>query len=172
VPPSLQLLTIAAAIAGAFLLFFSVAGLLRVIREAEVLRVPARTDQMVSFQEPGSYVLHVSHPRLSTALRNASYSLRSAAGQEVKSSPSIFRTTVSGVSSVRISVRNFEIAQPGSYRLVVSGVAPDADLSRNELVFTRPFGAALFARIVGTIAGAALLIGGVVLTALKSAGKL
>ena len=165
-------LTIGAIALGAAVLLFNIVALLRVVRDAEVLRLSPQPEQTVTFKEPGSYVLHVEHPRMNTALRSASFTLRSSGGQEVASSPSIFRTTVSGFSSVRISVRNFTLEQPGSYRLIVTGIAPGADLSGSALVITRPFGAALFVRIVGVIVGAALLIGGVVLTALKQAGKL
>jgi hypothetical protein len=170
VNPALMSLSVAAIVLGGVVLFFSITGLLKVLRESEVARLPAKAEQSVTLKEAGSYVLHVSHPRLDGSLDNASYSLRSSAGQEVKSSPSLVRTTVSGLSSVRMSVRNFEVEQPGMYRLSVSGAS--GDISRNELVFTRPYAAAMVARILGIVFGGICLMGGIVFTALLKAGKL
>ena len=164
--------TIAAIAIGAVLLFFSISGILRVLREAEVARMPAKAEQSVTFREPGSYVLFVQQPRFDAPLRNATFSLRTSGGAEVSSSPSIFRTTVSGGSTARISVRNYEIAQPGTYRLLMSNVDAGADLSRCELIFTHPFAGALIARILLTVGGAIALIGGIVFTALIKTGKL
>ncbi len=168
----LMALSIGAIALGAVLLFIGVGGILRVLRESEVLRTPASAEQSITLQQSGSYVLNVSQPRLGTFLQRTGFSVRDGAGREVPSSASIVRTQVSGFSTAQISVRNFEIAQPGSYRLIVSGIDPGMDLSRVELVITRPFGLALFARILCTVAGGVALIGGIVFTALQKAGKL
>lgn len=168
----LLVLTVGAMALGAVVLGFSIKSLLALLRDAEVARVPGAVEQTVAFKEPGTYVLHVEQPRLNTALHSAGFSLRDARGSEVRSTAVIFHTTKSGFSTASISVRSFDVERAGSCRLVVSGVRADADLSRVELIFTRPYAAAMVLRILGIVVGAACLIGGLVFTALLYAGKL
>jgi hypothetical protein len=53
----------------------------------------------------------------------------------------------------------------------MTGISPDRDLSSDALIFMRPYGALLAVLILGIIAGAACLIGGLVFTALELGGK-
>jgi hypothetical protein len=72
---------------------------------------------------------------------------------------------VSGFATVRLSVRYFEVQHAGRYRLLVEN--PASDVSRVQLIFTRPFAAVLVLLILGILIGSACLIGSVTLTALK-----
>jgi hypothetical protein len=93
-------------------------------------------------------------------------------GRAVVSSPVIFRTTVSGFSTVRFPVRSFEIPHAGEYRLRVDGIDPAKDVSRVQLIVTRPYTASVIGCILILLAGGILLIGSSVIAALGFAGKL
>ena len=172
-PPWLMALTICATLLGAAVLFLSITRILLLLRESEVARLPAASEAHVTFNQAGSYVLHVEHPRFNMALLHADFVLHDATnGSDVRSSPVIFRTTTSGFSTVSISIRQFEVGHPGVYRLLITGIDTSSDLSRVELIFTRPYAGALFLLIVATVFGGVCLIGGLVFTALQYAGKL
>jgi hypothetical protein len=171
--PWLMALTICATLLGIAVLFFSITRILLLLRESEVALLPAASEADVTFNQAGSYVLHVEHPRFNMAVLHADFVLRDATnGSDVRSSPVIFRTTTSGFSTVSLSIRQFEVGHPGVYRLLVTGIDPSSDLSRVELIFTRPYAGALFLLIVATVFGGVCLIGGLVFTALQYAGKL
>ena len=157
---------------GAFLLFFSITRLLNHVRGSVVARLPVTAEQTLRFDHAGTFILNVEGPRFSKLLPNAQYVLREgSSGKEVRSWPIVFRTTTSGFSRVRLSIRGFEIPQAGSYVIAITGIDPAADAAQSAIVFTRPYGAALVVLILGIVLGAASLIGGVVFTALQFAGK-
>jgi hypothetical protein len=107
------------------------------------------------------------------AMFGAKFALRDAVtGADVRSSPVIFRTSVSGFSTASVSVRYFEIERAGSYRLLVTGINPASDVSQVHLIFTRPYALPLMLLILGTVLGGMSLIGGLVFTALQYSGKL
>ncbi len=170
--PWFMALTISAILLGAAILFFSITRIFALLRDSEVTRLPAVSQGEVTFDEAGTYVLHIEQPRLNTALLNAQFVLRDPArSADVRSSPVIFRTTTSGFSTASLSIRQFEIEHPGVYRLFVSGIDPAGDLSRIQLVFTRPYAAKLFVLIVCIVLGGGCLIGGLVFSALQYVGK-
>ena len=158
-------------LAGIAILFFTIRGLIRVVRQAVVARLPAVAEQNVSFDRAGTYVLHLEHPRFSSSLRRAAFSLRDAVGaREVRSWPILFRTTSSGYARVRLSVRGFAVERPGRYVLSATGIDPGADASQDALVFTVPYASTMVLLILGIVLGGFCLIGGLVFTALGLAG--
>ena len=170
--PALIALSIGVMVVGAIVLFFAITRMLTLLRTSEIASLPVVPEAQVTFQAPGTYVLHVDQPRLSFALTHAEYALwDTMGGDEVRSSPVIFRTTASGVSTARVSVRYLDIPRAGVYRLAVTGVDPASDVSRSKLVFTRPFGASLFLLILANVFGGACAIGGLVFAALLYTGK-
>jgi hypothetical protein len=85
-------------------------------------------------------------------------------GQEVPLRRLLFRTQVSGIDKVRLSLYAFEVAVPGEYFLraeSLGAAGPDS-----AVVFVRPLGLALVTHVLAIIALGALLIGSVVVTAL------
>ncbi|MDB5973852.1 MAG: hypothetical protein JWR07_612 [Nevskia sp.] len=165
-------LTAGAAALGGALLLFSIVRLLALLNDSVVATLPVVAGQDVEFPQAGDFVLHVEQPRLDTPLDRAVFSLRDAAGHELASSPSLFRTTRSGLVVARISVRNFKVERPGRYHLTVDHLPVGRDLSRCALIFTRPFGLALMLWILGILLGAGGLLGGTILSILLIAGKL
>ena len=162
----------AAALAGAVLLVFSIVRLLRVLRESILARLPAVPEQDVRFAAAGTAVLCIEQPHLGMAFAGVDFSMRDDYGHEVPSTPIVFRSKVSGFSRVRLSVRAFEIPRSGRYRLVASGIVPGRDMSDAAIVFARPFAGAMVLCILGITFGGMALIGGIVLTSLRIAGKL
>jgi hypothetical protein len=165
-------LTLGVAILGVALLAYSIVRLLSVVRASVIARLPAVSEQDVTFAEAGATVLCIETTHFGSAFSGVQFSMRDAAGRDVPSSPILFRAKVSGFSRVRLSVRTFEIPRPGRYRLVATGIAPERDMSQAALVFTRPFAGAMVLWILGIVLGGFGLIGGTVLTALRVAGKL
>jgi hypothetical protein len=161
-----------AALLGAVLVVFAIARLLRVLRESILARLPAVPEQDVRFTAPGTAVLCIEQPHLGTAFAGVDFAMRDDYGHEVPSTPIVFRSKVSGFSRVRVSLRAFEIPRAGRYRLVASGIAPGHDMSDAAIVFARPFAGAMVLCILGITFGGAALIGGIVLTSLRVAGKL
>ena len=132
-----MILTIGAIVLGAALLVFTITRLCGLLRESVVARLPAVARQSVSFEQPGTFILSVEHPRFKTALSHANFSLRDAAGaRDVRSWPIVLRTTTSGFATVRISVRGFAVERPGRYELAITGISPDSDLSSDALKLT------------------------------------
>jgi hypothetical protein len=157
-----------AALLGAGLLAFAIRRTLRIVRESVLARVPVRAEQDVDFAEPGRIVLCIEQPRFETAFWRARYALRDAGGREVPSTLILFRTSVSGLSKVRLSLRSFDLPRAGRYRFVLGGIAPGHDVSQCAVVFTRPHAMQLVLAILGIVFGACALIGGVVLCVLAS----
>ena len=170
--PWFMALSIGAMLLGAVALYFSITNIFKLLRESEVARVPAAAEAAVAFSAPGTYVLHIDQPRFNLAMFGAKFALRDpVTGADVRSSPVIFRTTVSGFSTASVSVRYFEIERAGSYHLFVTGINPANDVSRVHLIFTRPYAMPLMLLIFGTVLGGMCLIGGLVFAALQYSGK-
>jgi hypothetical protein len=166
-------LSIAAIFLGVVVLCLCIARIFRLLRESEVARVPAAAEATVTLSAPGTYVLHVDQPRFNMAMLGAKFELLDeATGADVRSSPIIFRTTVSGLSTASVSVRYFEIEHAGAYRLLVTGIDSRTDLSQVHLILTRPYAVPLMLLILATVLGGMFLIGGLVFTALLYSGKL
>jgi hypothetical protein len=161
-----------AALLGAAVVAFSILRLLRVLRDSILVRLPARPEQDVRFAAPGTAVLCIEQPHFAIPFAGVDFSMRDDRGHKVPSAPIVFRSRVSGFSRVRLSVRAFDIPRAGRYRLVATGIAPGRDMSQSAIVFARPFVGAMVACILGITFGGMLLIAGIVLTGLRSAGKL
>ncbi len=170
--PPILALTLVGMLLGAALLFFSVTRLRILLRKSVVLRLPVSAEQIVTFEQPGTFILHVEHTRFATALLYAAYSLRDAGGtREVLSGPIQFRTTRSGTTTVRSSVRRFTVKRPGRYELSITGVDLGNHPPEDALILTRPYGSRLVLLILGIVLGASGFIGGLVFTVLQIVGR-
>jgi hypothetical protein len=165
-------LLVAIAVIGAIVLVVSIARLLAVVRGSVLARLPTLAEQAVPIASPGTVVLCIEAPHFGTHFAGVDFAMRDDAGREVPSVPIVFRAKVSGFSRVRLSVRSFEIARAGRYRLLARGIAPGRDMSDTALVLARPFTGAMVGWILGIVLGGIALIGGGVLSALRFAGKL
>ena len=171
-PPFTAELAIGLAVVGAATLVYSILQLLKLLRESVIVRLPAKEEQDVRFANPGPVLLCIEAPHFSTAFAGVDFAMRDDSDREVPSTPILFRAKVSGFSRVRLSLRTFEIARAGRYRLFARGLERGRDLSNLALVFVRPFAGAMVGWILGITFGGMALIGGTVLTALSFAGVL
>src|SRR5258708_12293105 len=106
--PQWLILTIGAMVLGAAVLAFTITRLTGLLRESVVARLPAAARQRVSFEQPGTFILHIEHPRFKTALSHAGFSLRDAAAvHEVQSWPILLRPTPPRFPTLRLSVPCF-----------------------------------------------------------------
>jgi hypothetical protein len=169
----LLILTTSAMLLGIAMLFFTITRLIRLLRTSVVAHLPVVAEQTVAFERPGTFILHLEQPRFSTSLRRAAFSLReTASGQDVRSWPMLFRTRISGVSMVRVSVRGYAVERAGRHALCASGIEPGTDTSRDALVFTRPYAGAMVLLILGMLLGGFCVIGGLMFTILQLTGAL
>jgi hypothetical protein len=161
-----------AGLLGAALVAWSITRLLRVLRESILARLPVVAEQDVRFAAQGPVVLCIEQPHFSMPFTGVGFAMRDDYGHEVPSTPIVFRSKVSGFSRVRLAVRTFDVPRAGRYRLIASGIAAGRDMSDAALVFARPFVGAMVLCILGIVFGGMALIAGIVLTALRLAGKI
>jgi len=165
-------LTIGMALVGAGLLAYSIVRLVAVVRTSIIVRLPAVPEQDVRFPEAGPVMLCIETTHLDSSFWGVAFALTDSSGHDVPSAPILFRTKVSSFSRVRLSIRTFQIPRAGRYRLIVTGIPQGRDMSKSALVFARPFAGAVVLWILGIVFAGICLIGGIVLTSLRFAGKL
>jgi hypothetical protein len=157
----------------AALLGVTILRLIRLAGGVVLLRVPLAAAQDVELKIPGSILLNLESPLLTTFPRHLTFSLSDrTSGRLVPTERVLVRTQSTSFTRARLSVQRFEIDAPGTYTLRVDGMAPGADYAKFALVFARPFGLALPLHIVGIVLFAAGLIASIVFTALAVSGKL
>ncbi len=145
------------------LLIFFILGVMRLVKDTTIVGVPLLEEQDVEFKDAGRAVLSIEGPHLTARFARLEYGLISPRGAEIPGRTVIFRARTSGLSRVRLTLKTYEIPQPGRYRLHVKGLgsdwAADAD---HRLVFSRPHAAPVIAYVVGIVLAALLAIGSVV----------
>lgn len=108
---------------------------------AYLARVPVADSQEVLLDSAGPLLLHGEGPRGTRAFADLDYGLTSVEdGRPVPLSKILFKSSSSGISRSRLSLRSFEIETPGRYRLEITGVADAAarsDVDAAEIVITR-----------------------------------
>lgn len=158
---------------GTLLLFFSLGGLLALMRESDVLSLPVVAEQELDFASAGRYVLELEQPRLSAVQRGLRFRLQDVnRAQDVSSAAIVFRSTRSSFTRARIPERIFDLPRAGHYRLFISGLSPGTDALALRIFFRRPYAGALIVRILGIVVGGVGLIAGLVFMSLRFAGKL
>jgi hypothetical protein len=158
---------IAASVLGLICLGLAIVRLVRIARAEPVLRVPLVAEQYVSLPA-GVMQLNVEGPHLTTKFAGLSYALIDrASGSEVPLSTVWLRTRTSGMQRARLSICRFELATAGAYVLRVAGFDATTSYADCALVVNQPASIALPIAIVGIVLSAALVIGGIVMTALS-----
>jgi hypothetical protein len=136
-----------------------IAGTVRMVRKAQMFRVPLVERQEVGFAQAEQVVLSVEGPRFSTRFGNLAYELRAGDGARVAGRPVLLRTETAAVSTVRLEILTYDIPRPGRYLLLIQGLgAPRADDARHAIVFGRPYLGRLVAHILGMILSASVFI--------------
>lgn len=146
-------------------------GVIAFARNAHLLRVPLAETQEVEFAEAGTVVLSIEGPRFTRRFARVGFDLADSAGQKVRSWPTLFRARTSGLSTVRMEMRAFDIPMPGRYELRMTSLGPVKETDRQHaVVFMRPHLWASLAYVVGIVLASALLIVSLVFFLLRISG--
>lgn len=153
------------AIGGFFLLKKIIANLVRIIRLSLLQQVPLRYEAKVRFNEKGKVLMHIEGPRFTTAFRGLSYELYDInSNQHVKMRRNLMPMQSSGISSVRTLHRVLHITRQGEYVLRIHGLQGNKDYKNCSIVFTRPYGLAVFLHILGILFAGGCLIFGIIMS--------
>jgi hypothetical protein len=151
-------LAVTGAVIAAVALFLAVAALLKRARLDPLATLAVAAEHRLRLPA-GELVLHLAGPFGKRGLGELSFRLVDSAGNAVPSSPLVVRTRRSTASgSVLLAVRRFVVSAEGAYRLVVTGIAADRDLSDCRIVLAPPQGPGLVIAILGVVAAAVALV--------------
>ena len=103
-----------------------------IVRKAHLFRVPPAETQEVEFTEAGSVILSIEGPRFTRRFAHVGFELMDATGQRVPSRPTLFRARTSGISTVRMELRAFNIPRPGRYVLRMTSLGPAREKDREH----------------------------------------
>jgi len=99
---------------------------------------PLVNEQQVMLNLPGSMLLHGEGPRFTTAFGPLDFRLIHHQTGEILPMETIwFKSSKSTMSSVRLSLQGFSVAEPGLYVLQVLGLHPEVNTRGHQLVMTR-----------------------------------
>jgi len=142
-----------------------------IVRKAHLFRVPPAETQEVVFTEAGSVILSIEGPRFTRRFAHVGFELMDATGQRVPSRPTLFRARTSGISTVRMELRAFNIPRPGRYVLRMTSLGPAREKDREHaVVFMRPHLGSVVACILGIVLSSALFIVSLVFFLLRLLG--
>jgi len=168
-PRSWLFVTVPVFAAAAVALAKVIASLVRAVRAARVATVPLAPEARVRLETTGPLELAMEGRRFSRDFAGITFTLhRVDVGQEVPLRRLLFRTQVSGIDRVRLSLYALEVPVPGEYFLRVENLGEVA--ADSAVVFVRPLGMTVVAYVLALIALGAALIGSIVVTALTLAG--
>lgn len=159
------------ALLGVVLLISSIRNLLRMLKAAELLRLPLQEIQELTFASAGPVVLCVEGPLLTRRFAYLSYKLQTDYGADVPASKHWFRAKSSGFSKARIELQTYHLPHPGRYRLHIESLGqPQPNDAEHAVVFAKPHLMATVGYILRILLASWLLIGGFVLFALSVLG--
>lgn len=149
-------------VAGLIVLARAIPSLLRLVGQAIVARVPARSGERLSVPA-GRYDLCVEGRTFSADFLGVRYALHDAGGAPVVVHRKVLsRTKTSGMDgSTRISTGWFELPRDSELSLSVEGMSAKAE-QRAWIVVQRPIGAGIAVRVIALVLGGIATIGGLV----------
>lgn len=155
------------AIVGAALLIVSIRKLLKMLKAAELVKLPLREEQDLDFAMAGPVILCIEGPLMSRRFANLGFTLQTEYGTVVPGRKNWYRARSSGFSTARIQLQTYQLPHPGRYRLRIESLGAEQPRdAEHAIVFAKPHVMATFAYILGILLASWLLIGGVVLFAL------
>jgi hypothetical protein len=164
----LLFVTVPVFLVAALLLVRTIKGLVRTVRASRVAAVPLAPEARVRLETTGPLQLAMEGRRFSRDFAGVTFTLhRVDVGQEVPMRRLLFRTRVSGMDRVRLSLYALDVPAPGEYYLRAESLGAVA--ADSAVVFVRPLGAALVGYVLALIGLGALLIGSILVTALAVA---
>ncbi len=143
---------------GMVTMLVAVMQILRVSDQSVVVRLPLAAEHTIRFDSPAAYVLQLEGPHFTTVFAGLQYSMiENATGREVTTFPIILRSTRSGFSQVRMSIRRFFVENAGDHTLRVTGLREDRVRPEMGLVFSKSWPIAGYVGIAAA-AGAGLMM--------------
>jgi hypothetical protein len=155
--PSWLVLTAPVFLLSLWILVRTIGSLVRLTREATVLSVPMVPSQSVSFAEPGTLDLFLEGARGSN-LSGLDFDLTDQDGRAVALESGVLRTTVSGLSRVRVKVRSVHLDRDGVFTLSISGLRPGMN-PENRVVFARSITRPLVGHVLALVGLGVVLLG-------------
>jgi len=151
-----------------WLLLRAIVSFRRTWREAEILRVPAATRQMLRFPASGELALCLEGPRFRTWHQRCRYAcIDAVTGIAVPITPSFSGSAMRGRRYTRIQHGTLAVPHKGDYILEVSGLQPP-DGPEYAVVFMRLFAGQMLRFILTCVLLGMLLVGSLVLTVLSA----
>lgn len=160
----LAVLVLLAAGAG---LWLSIAGVLAVMRKAQLFRIPLAASQEVEFAEAGRVILNIEGPMLSRQFAGARFELRSKDGEPVEGRGIRLRGRSSGLTKARMELMSYDIPRPGRYVLTMTGREINPG---HAVVFMRPHGGPMVVRVLGIVLSSVVLIASLVFFLMRVIG--
>jgi len=156
-------------VASGWLLLRATFSFRRAWREAEILRGPAVTRQVLHFPVAGEMALYLEGPRFRTWMQRCRYTcVDTVTGVAVPITPSFSGSGVRGRRYSRIQHGSLTLPRPGDYVLEVAGLQA-ADAADYAVVFMRLFARRMIRFILTCVLLGMLLVGSLVLTVLSLA---
>ncbi len=129
-----------------------IAGLVSVVKKAQLFRVPLAETQEVHFEESGRVVLNIEGPRGSRRFAHVGFELTGMNGERIEGARVSVPTVTSGISTARMEMVSYDISKPGHYLLRMTGLGPAEERdARHAVVFTRPYHKQMVACILGLL---------------------
>jgi hypothetical protein len=143
-------------------------GLVTLVKNSQLFRVPLAAAQEVEFAEAERVSLSIEGPRGTNRFNGLTFELRGIGGEPVAGNPVWFRSRSSGASTARTEVLTFEIPRAGRYVLAMKGLGAEKEGdSSHAVVFSRPLGASMVATILGIVVASGIFIASLVFFLLR-----
>ncbi len=157
-----------AALAG---LISTIRGVIVVMRESEIARLPLATSLEVSLPEAGPVVLGAELPRFSRLFAHATFELSTASGEPVPGKSVLFRMSTAKVSTMTMNLMNFDIPHPGRYVLRVGGIEYLIEDAKDHfIIFSRPHTAQTMGYVLGIVLTSCAFIASLVFFLMRAVG--
>jgi hypothetical protein len=149
------------------LLSFFILKIIRLEKKSQLLSLPLLEEQTIAFSEAGPVILCIKGPRFTSRFAKFTYELKTADGTPVSGRALLFRATTTGISTVTMAIRKYEIPRAGSYILRIQGLKTDKNKvnaidDQCAIIFTRPHLARAIGNVIGIVFSALLTIGSLV----------
>lgn len=146
------------------LLVFSIAGVMRTVKQAMLFGVPLLERQEIEFAAGGRVVLCIEGPLFTTRFAKLEFELDAPHGATIQGRRSLFRAKTTGFSKTRMELRYYEIPYPGRYLLRVKGLEPgESPDARHRIVFMHPHLARSIVYVISIVLASIVSIGSIVL---------
>jgi hypothetical protein len=160
-PEPAALAAVAAIPVGLALTGLTVARLVRLARAEPVARVPVAARHPVALPEAGPVELAIEGPRFTTRFRGLDYELVDAAGTPVPIGRVWMRTSSSGFSTSRLTIKRLDVPRPGTYELRIRGLVEGTDYTGCAIAFVRPMGIQILTTIPALLGAIGLTAGSI-----------